>query len=81
MLTHLDSQVLHEIHLKVDDLHGEAIGRELGGVEASEELLLLEDGDVIVADASQERGAGDRGWAAAQQSNLLPDKQSIRSAN
>ena len=69
---YLDPQVLHELDLEVHHLHGEPERGQLGGVEAAHELLLLVHGDVAVAQAGQERGAGDGGGAAAEKGDLLP---------
>ena len=66
----LDPEVLHQVDLKVDDVVGQPVGGELRGVEAPDVVLLLEDGDVVVAEPRQERGGGDGGGAAAKQGHL-----------
>ena len=67
---YLNPQVFHEFNLIVDDFYGQPVCRELAHVQASRELLLLEHGDVLVAEAGEERGAGDGSRAAAQQPDL-----------
>ena len=69
-MLNLDPKVLHQVYLEVDDLVGQPVGGELGGVEAPDVVLLLEDGDVVVAEPGQERGGGDGGGAAAEEGHL-----------
>ena len=72
MCPYLDAQIFHELYLEVDDVEGEPVGGQLGGVEAARELLLLEDRHVGVAEPRQERRARDGRRAAAEQGHSLP---------
>ena len=69
-MLNLHPQVLHQVDLEVDDLVGQSIGGQLRGVETADVVLLLEDGDVVVAEPGQERGGGDGGGAAAEEGDL-----------
>ena len=53
---YLDSEIFHKIRFKVDDVDRQTVGWQLGSVEAALELLLLEDGDVVVTQTTQKRG-------------------------
>ncbi len=70
--SYLNTEVLHELNLELDDVQGQPVRRQLGRVQPSYVLIPLEHGDVGVPEAGQEGGARDGGGAAAEQGHLLP---------
>mmetsp|Transcript_10863 Transcript_10863/g.44475 ORF Transcript_10863/g.44475 Transcript_10863/m.44475 type:complete len:434 (+) Transcript_10863:1603-2904(+) len=66
----LDAKVSHELDLEVDDVVGKAVAGDLSGAEATDELLLLEDGDVLVTQTAQERSAADGSGTTAHERDL-----------
>lgn len=67
----LDAEILHQLHLKVDDVVGQTEAWDLTAAQTSNVRLLLEDRDVLVAQTSQESGATDARRSASNKGDLL----------
>lgn len=78
---YLDAEISHELDLKVDHVIGQAVAGDLSGAEATNELLLLEDGDVLVAHAAEEGAAAHGRRAAAHERDLGAVAQSAYTTN
>ena len=74
---YLDSQILDQSHLKIDNVDGQTIGRQLRGVQTSLKFLPLENCDVIVTQTTEKSGDRNGSWTTSEQSNLLSEKVEV----